>query len=331
MSRQRDAELDRLKSARESARQRQQAAWQAYVSIKQTNGPRIDSLNAQQERAYQNMKSAFESASLAHDMHDGASARMYADQGHAYKAESQTCVAERRQLVAEIRGARERLDAVKPAFQVAKAEFARARQAFLSAKTEHEHAQSEFKRAKAEFDSCAKAFQARLNELKSPSRKRREDKKSLAAKAGVPLQYRDSVWISTDSDGNTNIYFGGVGKPDGPGHGHYVMDPGGTVTYRRDPFDPHGAQNFTENRRESATLRMAQMAMNQWAKTQVTQRSVQYEDSDFKVAVRSGYDHRHDSIVTDVLIFDKYNKREHYHLIIDENGNELFSEWRPNR
>lgn len=96
MSRQRDAELDRLRSAREAARQRQQAAWQAqqaawerrssaravmnrayevkqaayadqqaaweaYVSIKQTNGPRIDNLNAQQERAYQNMKSAFSS------------------------------------------------------------------------------------------------------------------------------------------------------------------------------------------------------------------------------------------------------------------------------
>ena len=143
MSRQRDTELDRLRSARESARQRQQAAWQAqqvawehrssaravmnrayevkqaayadqqaaweaYMSVKRANSPRIDSLNAQQERAYQNMKSAFESASLAHDMHDGASARMYADQGHAYKAESQTCVAERRQLVAEIRAARER-------------------------------------------------------------------------------------------------------------------------------------------------------------------------------------------------------------------------------
>ena len=281
MSRQRDAELDRLKSARESARQRQQAAWQAqqaawehrssaravmnrayevkqaayadqqvaweaYVSIKQTNGPRIDSLNAQQERAYQNMKSAFESAALAHDMHDGASARMYADQGHAYKAESQTYVAERRQLVAEIRAARERLDAVKPAFQAAKSEFACARQAFQPAKAEHERAQAEFKRAKAEFDSCAKAFKARLDELKSASRKRREDKESLAVKAGVPLQYQDNVWISTDSDGNTNIYFGGVGKPDGPGHGHYVMDPGGNVTYKRDPFDPHGAQNFTD-------------------------------------------------------------------------------------
>lgn len=155
MSRQRDAELDRLKSARESAYQRkqaawerrssaraamnrayeskqaayadQQAAWEAYMSVKRANGPRIDSLNAQQEQSWRNMKSAFESASLAHDMRDGASARMYADQGHAYKEESQTCAAERRQLVAEIRAARERLDAVKPAFQTAKDEFARAR------------------------------------------------------------------------------------------------------------------------------------------------------------------------------------------------------------
>lgn len=80
MSRQRDAELDRLRAAREAARQRQQAAWEAqqaawerrssaravmnrayeakqaayadqqaaweaYMSIKLTNGPRIDSLS----------------------------------------------------------------------------------------------------------------------------------------------------------------------------------------------------------------------------------------------------------------------------------------------
>lgn len=281
MSRQRDAELDRLKSARESARQRQQAAWQAqqaawerrssartvmnrayeskqvayadqqaaweaYMSVKRANSPRIDSLNAQQEQSWRNMKSAFESASLAHDMRDGASARMYADQGHAYKAESQTCVAERRQLVAEIRAARERFDAVKPAFQAAKDAFVCARQTFQSAKAEHERAQDAFKHAKAELDSCTKAFQTRLDELKSASRKRCEDKKSIAAKARVPLQYRDNVWISTEPNGNVNIYFGGVGKPDGPGHGHYVMNRNGTVTYRRDPFKSHGAQNFTD-------------------------------------------------------------------------------------
>ena len=81
--------------------------------------------------------------------------------------------------------------------------------------------------------------------MRASSKKRREDKKSIAARAGVPLQYQDNVLISTDPDGITNIYFGGIGKPNGTGHGHYAMDRNGTVTYRREPFDPHGAQNFT--------------------------------------------------------------------------------------
>ena len=276
-----DAELYRLRSARDAAKQRQQTAWQAqqsayerrssanaimnqayeaqqtayanqqaawdaYMSVKQANGPRIDSLNSQQERAYHNMVSAFESASSAYYARDGASARMYADQGHAYKAESQACVTERCQLVAKIRTAREQFEAVRPAFQRAKSEYTQARQEFLSAKAEHERAQAEFKKAKAEFDACAKAFKDRLDELKSAHRKRRKEKKSIAAKAGVPLQYQDNVLISTDSDGITNIYFGGIGKPNGTGHGHYAMDQNGNVTYRREPFDPHGAQNFTD-------------------------------------------------------------------------------------
>ena len=113
--------------------------------------------------------------------------------------------------MAELRSAKERHDATKPAFQRAKDDFNSAKRAFDSAKAEHERAQTEFKRAKTDFDSSAKAY---------------------------------SVWVSTDSNGNTNIYFGGVGKPNGPGHGHYVMDRSGKVTYKRDPFDPHGAQNF---------------------------------------------------------------------------------------
>lgn len=103
-----DAELYRLRSARDAAKQRQQTAWQAqqsayerrssanaimnqayeaqqtayanqqaawdaYMSVKQANGPRIDSLNSQQERAYHNMVSAFESASSAYYARDGAS------------------------------------------------------------------------------------------------------------------------------------------------------------------------------------------------------------------------------------------------------------------
>jgi len=49
MSRQRDAELDRLRSARESARQRQQAAWQAQ----QAAWERRSSARAAMNRAYE--------------------------------------------------------------------------------------------------------------------------------------------------------------------------------------------------------------------------------------------------------------------------------------
>jgi len=325
----RDA-MNRAHDAKQRAYDEQNGAWQRYQSVRSANGPRIDSLNAQQERAFQSMKSAYDSASSAYDRRDGASAASYAAEGRRYKEEAQGYVAERRRLVEEIRSARAPHDAVKATFQRAKDDFSACKRVFDAAKAEHERASTEFKRAKAEFDSCAKAFKSRLEKVKAEGQKRRNDKKDIAAKAGVPHQYRDNVWISTDSDGNTNIYFGGAGKPNGPGHGHYVMDRSGKVTYKRDPYDAHGAQNFEENRREDATRRMAQMAMNQWAKAQVTPRMTQYEDSEFKVTVRSGYDRRRDSIVTDVLIFDRHNKREHYHLIIDEHGRELFSEWRVN-
>jgi hypothetical protein len=361
----RDAELDRLKTAQDTAFQRKQeahrvmqqawerrdaarealnrahdakqhaytdqdASWQSYDRIRSSNGPRIDQLNRQQETAYQNMRQAFDNASSAHDRRDGAGARSYADEGHRYKAESQGHVAERRRLVAEIRAARDQHEATKPAFQRAKDAFSAAKRTFDQAKAEHERAQADFKQAKEAFDQTSHAFKTRLDKVKADNKRRSDDKRQLAEKAGVPLQYRDKVWTSVDPNGNTNLYFGGVGKPNGPGHGHYVMNRQGEVTYKRDPFDPHGAHNFEENRREDATRRMAQLAMNQWAKSYTTPRMTQHEDSDFKVTVRSGHDRRRDAIVTDVLIFDKHNPREHYHLIIDEHGNELFSEWRPN-
>lgn len=251
----RDA-MNRAHEAKQRAYQEQDRTWQYYQSVRNANGPRIDSLNGQQERAFQSMKSAFDNASSAHGRRDGAGAASYAADGHRYKAEAQGYVAERRRLVDEIRSARATHEASKPAFQRAKDDFNACKRAFDVAKAEHERAASEFKRAKAEFDSCAKAFKSRLDKVKAEGNKRREERKSIAAKAGVPYQYHDNLWISTDSSGNTNIYFGGIGKPDGPGHGHYVMDRSGKVTYKRDPFDPHGAQNFTENQSDYESMVM---------------------------------------------------------------------------
>lgn len=247
-------EMNRAHEAKQRAYAAQDASWQEVQRIRSFNGPRIDSLNAMQETAYQNMLRAFNNASAAHDRRDGAGARSYADEGHRYKAESQGYVAERRRLVEEIRSAKARHESTKPAFQQAKAYFDSAKRAYDQAKIDFGRAQAEFKSAKAEFDNAAKAFRDRLQKVRDESAKRKSDKQSIAAKAGVPYQYRDNVWVSTDASGNTNIYFGGAGSPDGPGHGHYVLNRSGEVTYRRDPYDEHGAHNFTDNQRDYTEL-----------------------------------------------------------------------------
>lgn len=276
-----DAELDRLKVAQDLAFQRKQDAyreqdnawkrrsnardamnrayedkqrayaaqnesWQEVERIRSANGPRIDSLNTQQERAFENMKAAFDSASAAYNRRDGAAASSYATSGHDYKAEAKGCVEDRRRLVQEIRDARERHDDTKPAFQQAKEAFASAKRTYDQAKSQHESTQTKFKNAKVDFDKAAKAFKDQLEKVRADNKKRKGNKRSLAEKAGVPYEFRDSVWVSKQSDGTVNIYFSGVGKPNGLGHGHYVMNASGEVTYRRNPHEPHGAQNFTE-------------------------------------------------------------------------------------
>ncbi len=240
-------DLNRAHESKQRAYAEQESSWQRVDQVRSSNGPRIDSLNSMQESAYLNMGSAFQNASAAHDRRDGAAARSYADDGHRYKAECQGYVVERRRLVEEIRSARAVHDATKPAFQRAKAEFSSAKERFDRAKADHERAQAEFKQAKAEFDAAAKAFRARLEKVRDESAKRKNDKRSIAEKAGIPYEYRNNVYVSTDASGNTNIYFGGLGSPDGPGHGHYVMNRSGDVTYMREPFDAHGSHNFTDN------------------------------------------------------------------------------------
>ena len=240
-------EMNRAFEAKQRAHEVQEASWQNYQQAKRANSPRIDQLNRQQEAAYQNMRRAFDNASMAYDRRDGAAARSHADDGHAFKAEAQRCVEERRRLVAEIRAARDRHAGPKADFQRAKVDFTAAKQRFDQAKAEHERVKDEFQRAKREFDAACKAFKARLEKVRAERNRRREDKRAIAERAGVPSQYLDDLWVSRDSNGNTNIYFGGVGKPNGPGHGHYVIDRNGRVTYRRNPNDPHGSQNFTDN------------------------------------------------------------------------------------
>lgn len=255
--------MNRAYDTKQSAYDFQERAWQDSQSVSGRNSPRIEYLKSAQETAYQNMKNAFERASYAHDNHEGASAKSNADEGHRYKEESKGYVEERRRLVEECKSARARHEPYKRAFEEAKTVFGRAKDEYEQAKIAHERANNEFKSAKVGFDEAAKAFQARLSELKADFAKKKENNRAIATRAGVPYQYRDDVKISEEPDGSISILFGGFGKPDGPGHGHYCMHPDGSVSYDRNPGDSHGAKNFTDSRRDYFSI-VVQETYGKW-------------------------------------------------------------------
>lgn len=235
--------MDRAHHAKQDAYQDQQQAWEELQRLRERNGSRINHLNGQQETTYQNMKDAFERASAAYEARDGVSARTYADEGHRYKAETQEVVSERRMLIQEIRDTRANHEAIRPTLQRAKVEFECARDEHSRTRSEHDRARAEFERAKSDFDEATSALHAHQAAVRA---QRKDDKRSLAQRAGIPFQYLDDVYVSIDTEGNVNIYFGGLGSPEGPGHGHYVMDRDGNLVYARDPLSDHGSHNFTD-------------------------------------------------------------------------------------
>jgi hypothetical protein len=50
-----------------------------------------------------------------------------------------------------------------------------------------------------------------------------------------------------NSDGLTDVYFGGQGGPLGPGHGHAVIDGDGSLEYYRDSA-ADGGQTYLDSR-----------------------------------------------------------------------------------
>lgn len=74
----------------------------------------------------------------------------------------------------------------------------------------------------------------------------RREKQEIVQLAGVPKRYRGrySYSVEIGLDDSINIYFGGIGRPTGPKHGHYVIDINGIMTYRRERGKPHGSKNF---------------------------------------------------------------------------------------
>lgn len=216
-----DAELGRLKAAQYLTYLHKKAAYQALVAAKKCRTVASNAL----EEARNEQRLAFS----AQD-----------DAWQKYKS-----IRDANGTCTEIRDARRKLNLARPVFQEAKAKFADARDSHAAAIANCKQARDEFEQAKTDHERTAAAYRTRRNMLVAISRRKKEEKQAIARLAGIPQIYINNVWIVREASGATNLYFGGIGKPNGPGHGHYVMTSNGDVTYRRNPFNPHGYYNFT--------------------------------------------------------------------------------------
>ena len=318
-----DAELDRLKTAQDLAYQRKQDAYQAQQRAweKKRSSAR-DAMNRAfeaKQRAYAALDSTWRDLQRMRDSYGPIIERLNSLQETAFQNmkrafDNASSAYDRRDGAGAASYAAEghRYEAESQGYvNVRRGLVAELR----SAKERHDATKPAFQRAKDDFNSAKRAFDS-----------------ANAAKAGVPHQYHDNVWISTDSSGNTNIYFGGFGKPNGPGHGRYVMDRSGKVTYKRDPFNPHGAQSVM--RYEQLERRLSAVALTAYHRDRSSTgpRSDQYHDGTVTVKMRSGYNRKTNTIATDVIVIDRAaNPDEHLHIIFSEHdGSVLFSEWRKN-
>ncbi len=70
------------------------------------------------------------------------------------------------------------------------------------------------------------------------------DKQRIIQLAGVPKRHRNNASVEVEPDGAINIIFGGLRRPCGPKHGHYVINKHGIMIYRRERGKPHGPHNY---------------------------------------------------------------------------------------
>jgi len=72
-----------------------------------------------------------------------------------------------------------------------------------------------FRQAKDDFDRAKTSFADRLTIVRAENEQSKNDRRAIAQRAGVPTEYLDDLRMSTGPDGTVNIYFGGIGEPNG--------------------------------------------------------------------------------------------------------------------
>lgn len=230
--------------------------WAEYSRIRDGNNTRIQQLRSDSDHEHRMMQDCFERASFAYTSGDKAEASSLSAEGRSHKERRDSINAEVSSLSYEIRSAKMSAESRAPktdgsAFRSAKSVFNEAKSCHESAQAEFNRLKAERDRLKAEFDTAQKRFlqykeefQKKLAEVKA---KNQQERDRILDKAGITGAERADAKIVKKADGTIQVYHGGFGPGDGFGHGHTAIDQSGVITYDRDAFESHDAQNHTDH------------------------------------------------------------------------------------
>jgi hypothetical protein len=225
-----------MKCALEAKRQKRET----YLATRATNSPRIEQLAVLEQEARTRKVDASAASQQAYKAWDHKLARELSREKGLHQTQEDEYRQQRRALMADITATRLAYECACDAYGPARTDFLAARAVYESANTGYEHALSEFQLAHEAFGQVTEAMRSHIGQMCSGQ------DPILISQAGIPSDYVQQCWTRPMSDGTVHFYFGGIGLPDGPEHGHRKMSAEGSITYAREPFEPRGAHNHID-------------------------------------------------------------------------------------
>jgi hypothetical protein len=236
-----DSVLLRLKDVQDEAYAEKQKAWR--ILDRNRNRYRLSCNDLDLHSLL--LQCAYESEKLAKEelwLVRAASAFRLSELRQALSGDEKSA-RERRLIARQIQRARTRYCQAREHLETAVADHERLMQRALSLRAHCAQQRQKFSQAEAAQKKATNAFRARLDEYLAKVQERHDYWRSFAQLAGVPTEYHHRLWVTIE-ESSVNIYFGGLDRPQGEGHGHYVIDELGRLIYSREPFEAHGKHNF---------------------------------------------------------------------------------------
>jgi len=225
--------------------QRKKQAYTHAASLKHSHQPHIDEIEAVRPQYRKKINDAMFRARQAHNHRDVTTRTQLTMVAERTKRELRSHTERRWQLVSEIHNALSVCQEIDERYATALQNFEEKQQRYLNARAAHITATATHEAAALAHDAAEKEFRVRLEMIQARRQRHTAVYQAIAVAMDIPLPYFGRIRIVyKEADCTVHAYFGGVRKPDGEGHGHYVMDINGICTYRREPRMSKGTHNF---------------------------------------------------------------------------------------